>query len=69
MYGPHEKVIQIMPAPEGLYSVYLDDDGTTHDVPVVCLGLTEEGEVVLMDIDSTGYIDTTASNFKEIKWK
>lgn len=66
-----EQIIQILPAPKNLYTVYEDE---YHDEPmifkVLCIGLTNKGSVVLLDMDDNGFIDIaeTTTNFKGIKW-
>jgi hypothetical protein len=68
----NEKIIQIMPAPQNLYLEYRNND--YPDDPIVnqpvCLALTDQGEILLMDIDDTGFVDRadSASNFKGIFW-
>lgn len=63
------KIVQIIPAPKDLYVIYRDAE---EDIKsrVVCLGLTNEGEVLLMDVRSDGDIDEamTACNFTGIHW-
>jgi len=65
-----KKIIQIMPAPHNLRSMYKDAEGIIEE-KVICLGLTNEGEVVLMDICADGDIDEAknACNFKGVCWK
>jgi len=69
----NNKIIQIIPAPENLYAIYKDDDNPDipMEVKVICLGLTNEGKVILLDVDDTGYIEevSEASNFQSIEWK
>lgn len=59
------KIIQIIPAPENLYVTY--NDGEDFDVKVVCLALTDQGDILLMDIDDNGFI-TEAQGYTAIKW-
>lgn len=61
------KIIQIMPAPENLYVVYEDDDGE-FDSKIFCFGLTDEGEVVMMDMDGNGWLDV-AEGYTGVKWR
>ncbi|KSU86567.1 hypothetical protein AS180_17930 [Priestia veravalensis] len=67
-----EKIIQIIPAPKNLYAVYQDDEHPKEPIlsKIICLGLTDQGEVVLMDMDETGFIDMAdnAMNYKGAKW-
>ncbi|TYR78441.1 hypothetical protein FZC66_19350 [Priestia megaterium] len=67
-----EKIIQIIPAPKNLSAVYLDEDNPDKPIlsKAICLGLTDQGEVVLMDMDETGFIDMAdnAMNYKGAKW-
>lgn len=64
-----KKIVQIIPAPKDLYATYRDTEGDIT-AKVVCLGLTNEGEVVLRDICSSGYIEEViaARNFIGIRW-
>ncbi len=50
-----DKIIQIMPAPDNLYAVY-DDDGEELKTKIVCLALTNDGDVFMMDSDDDGII-------------
>ncbi|MES1054370.1 hypothetical protein FOA24_37375 [Bacillus thuringiensis] len=65
------KIIQIIPAPADLTTVYQDcETGELMKSRTLCLALTDEGEVHLMDIDDSGWIEVaeTATNFKGIEW-
>lgn len=66
-----EKIIQIIPAPENMYAEYKDEDnGDIFHMRIVCLGLTNLGEVVLMDItDGDGVIDIVSDNLIGIVFK
>ena len=64
----NEKIIQIIPAPENLFAVYEDEEGE-FETKVVCLGLTNIGNVILMDIDYVGDVGEVGSNIKRIKFK
>jgi hypothetical protein len=68
-----EKIIQIIPAPPKLYVEYVNEENPKRPItsPVLCLALTDQGEVYLMDVDSSGWIDRADSvgNFKGIVWK
>lgn len=39
------KMIQIIPAPNGLYAVTHDDCGYRKEVPLVCFGLKDYGAI------------------------
>lgn len=68
-----EKIIQIMEAPTDLYIEYKNEE--EPDKPfrnrVICLALTENSEVYVMDIDDTGFIDKAEamSNYYGVIWK
>ncbi|PEQ29034.1 hypothetical protein CN467_29045 [Bacillus cereus] len=65
------KIIQIIPAPTDLNAVYQDcKTGELITARTLCLALTDEGEVHLMDIDNSGLVDVAeaATNFKGIEW-
>ncbi|HHL0974673.1 TPA: pathogenicity island protein [Bacillus cereus] len=66
------KIIQIIPAPVDLHTVYQDcETGELMKSRTLCLALTDEGEVYIMDIDDSGWIDVAeaATNFKGIEWR
>jgi hypothetical protein len=67
-----EKIIQIIPAPQNLYLEYENEDNPKRPITTkaVCLALTDQGEIYLMDIDREGWIDKADSvaNFKGIQW-
>ncbi|EJR55401.1 hypothetical protein P4388_25665 [Bacillus thuringiensis] len=66
------KIIQIIPAPADLNTVYQNyETGELITSRTLCLALTDEGEVHLMDIDDSGLVDVAeaASNFKGIEWE
>lgn len=50
-----EKVIQIIPAPKGVYSRRHDEYDHFHE-RIVCIGLTQWGNVVFMGTDIHGEI-------------
>jgi hypothetical protein len=68
-----EKIIQLIPAPQKLYLEYENEDNPKRPITnkALCLALTDQGEVYVMDIDSSGWIDKaeSAANFKGILWK
>jgi hypothetical protein len=74
-YSPEqeEKIIQIMPAPQNLFVKYTNDENPNEHITskVLCLALTDAGEVYLMDMDESGWIDRadTAANFKGAFWE
>lgn len=51
-----EKIIQIMPAPQGGYGKHKDENGFFY-VKIVGMALTKGGDVVFLDTDSYGAID------------
>jgi hypothetical protein len=67
-----EKIIQIMPAPNDLFAEFANDDDPDNPFisRVICLALTDAGEIYLMDIDENGWIDKAESmnNFQGVKW-
>lgn len=64
------KIIQIMPAPESLYAVYYNEKKEIIS-KILCLGLTDGGDILLLDIDEYGIVSeaTDAVNFKNIAWR
>jgi hypothetical protein len=61
-----EKIVQIMAAPAGLVAVFEDEPGKTNQLPVICLGLTEEGEIFSFT-DLSGP-DQDYANFVDLKF-
>lgn len=61
------KIIQILNAPNDMYSVY-EDKQEELKCKIICLALIEyndgEREVVPMDVSSDGTISVIADNFK-----
>ncbi|NLF46144.1 MAG: hypothetical protein GX581_08710 [Syntrophomonadaceae bacterium] len=51
-----DKIIQIIPAPAGIYTRTLDDDGKEKTIPLIALGLTELGQIRLLYLDFDGEI-------------
>jgi len=45
------KLIQIMPAPAGIYAITYNDAGNQVTVPPLAIGLTDQGEIKLIFID------------------
>lgn len=43
-----DKIIQIMPAPDNLYAQYKMDEGDIHESKVLCLGLLNNGDVIML---------------------
>lgn len=64
-----DKIIQIIPAPTNLRTVY-QDEGEEIISKVLCIALRDNGEVSLIDISSDGLIDDpeTIQNYEGIKW-
>jgi hypothetical protein len=64
------KIIQIVTAPNDVYTVH-DLDGVECLLKVVCLALTDRGEIIPMDINGRGVVSIAGSteNFKGLKWK
>lgn len=52
-----------------MYAVY-ECDGKEVFGRIICLGLTVEGEILLLDVGADGIVGDvlTVSNFKEIRW-
>ena len=65
----NEKIIQIIPAPKDLYAVYNIDinEGQSR---ILCLGLTNEGNVLILANSFGGDVRDVASkvNFVYLKW-
>ena len=51
-----DKLIQIIPAPAGLYTRTYDDDGNKKTLPLIALGLTDGGGIRLLYLDADGEI-------------
>ena len=64
------KIIQIIPAPSNLFAAY-DIDGEEEAEPILCLALTDQGKILIIDTDSLGEIGEPAEeiNFLHFKWK
>lgn len=64
------KIIQIIPA-DGWYAYYLQDDGPSCRCKIACLALTDDGEILFMDADDSGFVDdcTKASNFAYVRYE
>lgn len=64
------KIIQIIPAPKNLYAIY-DDEKKEIISKILCLGLTDSGDILLLDVDEYGIVGeaTDAVNFKNIAWR
>lgn len=58
----NDNIIQIMPAPENLYSAYKSIEGDEIYSPIVCIALTKDGDIKFCDVDDSGYIDFVTSN-------
>lgn len=56
MFLDDTKIIQILPAPSDLYINYIGDPEGPFKEPALCIGLTNKGEVLLLDIDDEGQI-------------
>lgn len=73
----HDEIIQIIPAPEGMYAKYAgEDNGEEYEshIPIVCLALVEQDGyryVQAVDMDSTGLssFPEEMANFECILWK
>lgn len=63
------KIIQIMPAPGNLLAVYNMTKEEAYSV--LCLALTDLGEILVMDMDEDGFVEESknADCFKQFKWK
>lgn len=65
-----EKIIQIVPAPKNIYAVYTNEDNPDRDITsnIICLALTDQGNVWLMDADESGRVAKVDSmaNYKKI---
>lgn len=66
-----EKIIQIIPAPAGLYSIYTNEADPEDPIilKVVCLALTDCGNVEFMDMDDFGEISMAGGNFEGTQWR
>lgn len=48
--------VQIMPAPQNIYTAHKDEQGEFY-TPVVCIALRNDGDIVFCDSDSSGMIE------------
>ncbi|MFB3231458.1 pathogenicity island protein [Staphylococcus pseudintermedius] len=66
----NDKYVQIMPAPPNLYAIY-DEDGEEIESKIIIFALREDGEIDMLDMDMTGWIDDVreSSNFKKVEYK
>lgn len=53
----NDKIIQIIPAPEGMTAIRTIHE-RKYEFPIVCLGLTIDGQVLPMEMDVTGFIES-----------
>lgn len=51
-----DEFVQIMPAPQNIYTAHKDEQGEFYS-PVVCMALRNDGEIVFCDSDSSGMIE------------
>jgi hypothetical protein len=67
-----EKVIQIMPAPQNLYVEYENEENPEKPFrnQALCLALTDQGEIFVMDISDCGMVDKaeSVSNYLGVAW-
>lgn len=56
------KIVQLVPAPPGLFATYRLDDGTVFRCPVVCYGLDNQGEIEALEAADWGGLDVCSSN-------
>lgn len=65
-----EKIIQVIPAPEGMFATY-DDEGKKISSKVICIALTNHGQVMIMDADNSGLVEDVmeAVNFNGFEYK
>ena len=59
-----------MPAPDNLYAVYKEEDGTSTRVKVICLALDSIGNIEMLTADDDGIIDSIeASNLMGVVYE
>jgi len=58
-----DKLIQIIPAPAGLYARTYDDGGNKKNLPLIALGLTETGKVRLLYLDADGEVSEASESY------
>jgi hypothetical protein len=65
------KIIQIMPAPEGMLAIYKQDDGKLFVSPIVAIGLDDEGEIHGLAMGDCGWVESAkeAVNFHSFHFK
>lgn len=60
---------QIIPAPDNLYVVYKDDQTQEEfEMKVLCLGLTEIGNIEMIEVDDSGWI-SACEGFERVIYK
>lgn len=66
----NEKIVQIIPAP-GWHAIYKQPDGREEPSRLVAWGLTQDGELVPLDVDHNGDTDDPrqVSNFARIEYR
>lgn len=64
-----KKIIQIIPAPSNLIAVY-NYDGKMSYIETLCLALTDDGEILVMNMDDDGQTGVAVhdADFKRFKW-
>ena len=65
-----EKIIQIIPAPNNLFVVD-DYDSEEEGENALCLALTDQGNILIMNTVGTGEVGivTNVLNFEYVFWK
>lgn len=57
------KLIQIMPAPAGIYAITYNDNGNEIKIPLLAVGLTENGRISLLYADLDGSVRKASEIF------
>ena len=61
-------IIQIIPAPENMYVIYEDNNGT-FESRVIGIALWEDSEITLLEVDNSGCVNEVASNVIDVIYK
>ncbi len=63
------RIVQIMPAPEGLFAITYDDSGNQKEVPLLCLGLADCGVIKFFYLEDGRACETKEVIDRRGKWE
>lgn len=66
-----EKITQIINAPKNLFARFLQEDGTMEELPIICTGVCENGELhyIVHSADAVLCPVTDYSDFNDVIFK